>query len=130
MNTHIRSALVAASFGALVGLPHAALAQADQHYQLTARILEVTPGVGEYDGALQLTIGRDGIVNGYYRPNDGRFVAVTGGLQGDRLWLQIGAFAAEPLEFTGTLKGGTIEADAFVDDRSLRLEATPTISQR
>jgi hypothetical protein len=77
-------------------------------YDLRTRIVEQPPSVGEYDGSLQIRISPAGIVSGYYRADDSaRFISVSGGVTGDRFWIDIGAFSARPLHFSGTLLGGT-----------------------
>ena len=41
---------------------------------------------------LELDFGAGGIINGYFRPHDsGRYVPVTGGNNGGRIWLRIGS---------------------------------------
>jgi hypothetical protein len=106
------SAVSAALVAVLLGAPCAAgAAAAERSYQLQTRIVEKTPGVGEFDGSLQLRVSPAGIVSGYYRPDDNpRFVPVTGGISGDRFWIEIGTFAAHPLQFSGTFSGGKIDA--------------------
>ena len=86
---------------------------AERSYQLQTRIVEQAPGVGEFDGALQLRVSTDGIVSGFYRPADApRFIPVSGGVTGDRLWLEIGTFAAHPMHFNGTFRNGKIDAQS------------------
>lgn len=91
------------------------IAQADDVRTFTGktRMVEQAPSVGEFDGSLQLRISSDGIVSGYYRPNDNaRFVSVTGGLTGDRLWLEIGSMSTRGWRFSGTLKDGELVASS------------------
>jgi len=96
---------------------------ANRTYDIRTRIVEQAPSVGEYDGLLQLRVSADGIVSGYYRPDDNpRFVPVTGGVSGGRFWIDIGTFATRPLHFSGTFSAGQIDAQAngfIVDDGRL-----------
>jgi hypothetical protein len=84
----------------------------DRSYAITTRIVEQAPSVGEYDGSLELHVAPNGIVSGYYRPDDNpRFISVTGGVSGNQLWLDIGTFARRPVRFSGTFNNGKIVAD-------------------
>jgi hypothetical protein len=65
-----------------------------------------------WSGTLQLTFNPDGIITGYYRPADnGDLVPVTGGRNGENIWLDIGRSGR--LHVTGTLQNGTIAGAAF-----------------
>jgi hypothetical protein len=88
MNSRFRAAFAATAVGAALATPLAAgAAAAEQSYVLQTRIIEQSPSVGEFDGSLQLRITPDGIVSGYYRPDENmRFIPVTGGVTGDRFW--------------------------------------------
>jgi hypothetical protein len=126
MKTFLRSALMTAAVGATLLVPISSqAASAERHYQLNTRIIEQRPAVGEYDGTMQLNISSDGIVQGFYRPDNGRFVAVTGGVTETTFWLDIGSMSSNPLHFTGTFKDGHIDADAFSGDRNLQLVSQP-----
>ena len=71
-----------------------------------------------WTGTLQLTINPDGIINGYYRPADNMaFIPVTGGRDGQNVWLDIGGRGR--LHVTGTLQNGKIAGSAF-DERSFK----------
>jgi hypothetical protein len=107
-------------------------ASAERSYQLETRIVEAAPSVGEYDGSLQLHVSSQGIVSGFYRPDDNpRFVPVTGGVTGDRFWLDIGIFGSHPARFSGTFLNGRIDAQSnapILDDgryTALQLTAAP-----
>jgi hypothetical protein len=125
MKTFFRSVLMTVAVGATLLMPIGAqAASASRQYQLNTRIIEQRPAVGEYDGTMQLTVTSDGIVSGFYRPSDGRFVAVTGGVSDSTFWLDIGSMSSNPLHFTGTFKDGLIKADAFSGNRNLLLVTT------
>ncbi len=81
-------------------------------------------GAGEYAGVLNLTIAQNGIVSGYYRPEDvGQFTSVTGGLDGDHIWLDLGRDGLGHLE--GTFSNGKIVASTFVGNQVYAFTATP-----
>jgi hypothetical protein len=71
-------------------------------------LVQVEPnGAGESDGTLRVRISPDGIVQGYYRPVDsGAFREVTGGVNGDQIWLDIGDNGTIHIE--GTYQNGKI----------------------
>jgi hypothetical protein len=126
MKSFIRSLLMTVAVGATLLVPISAqAASADRHYQLNTRIIAQRPAVGEYDGTMQLNISADGIVQGFYRPDNGRFVAVTGGISDSTFWLDIGSMNNNPLHFTGTFKDGHIDADAFLRDENYVLTSQP-----
>jgi hypothetical protein len=76
------------------------------HITYSTALVPAYYGSGEYAGTLNLDIGKDGALNGYYRFADsGTFQAVTGGLDGDRIWLDLGSAG---LHVTGTLTDGKI----------------------
>jgi hypothetical protein len=59
----------------------------------TTALTQVQPvsAPGEFDGRLKLTVSADGIVNGFYFPADeGTIVAVVGGEQNGKYWMDIG----------------------------------------
>ncbi|MBV9646850.1 MAG: hypothetical protein JO043_05245 [Candidatus Eremiobacteraeota bacterium] len=66
----------------------------------------------EIDGRMNLSVYPNGVVNGFYIPTDGGIRDVTGGLTGDKIWLDIGG--AQPLHLTGTLKNGALSTTAFI----------------
>jgi ABC-type transport system substrate-binding protein len=48
-------------------------------------------GTGDYAGTLNLNIAKDGVLSGFYRFDDvGTLREVTGGLEGDHVWLDLG----------------------------------------
>lgn len=133
MNIRPSRGLAAVLLSAATIIPLAANAEsAVRTYAIATRIVEQAPSVGEFAGSLSLRVSADGIVSGYYRPEgNGRFISVTGGVSGTRLWLEIGAFAARPTRFSGTFSQGKIEAYSntpFLDDgrfTGLELIGTP-----
>jgi hypothetical protein len=128
MSVGIGSFSVATALLAALAAPlGAGAASVGRSYQIQTRIVEQSPGVGEFDGSLQLKISPAGIVTGYYRPADNpRFIPVSGGLTGDRFWLDIGSLSRNSRRFTGTFKNGTIDAAGteplFEDGRVTGLE--------
>lgn len=69
-----------------------------------------------WSGKLQLTFTPDNIIQGYYRPDDnGAFVPVTGGRQGENVWFDIGR--SGNLRVTGTMQNNRI-VGAAIDDRT------------
>lgn len=70
-------------------------------------------------GRLQIRTSRTGIISGYYRPADNNdFVPVTGGVQGTRVWLDIGKNGQTRV--TGRMNGGKIVGTAFGPNGRLR----------
>jgi opacity protein-like surface antigen len=80
-------------------------------------------GVGVYEGTLTLDISPDGIVSGYYRPNDEEYRQVVGGVTGDQIWLDIGYMGR--LHITGKLDNGRIVATTFLNDDTYTFSAVP-----
>ena len=106
----IRSAAAAAGVIAALALPLASQAAttttaAPQHYQFQTRMSDRLHA-GEYDGQLALTVYPSGIVQGTYRPAEGDIRAVTGGVDGKNIWLDIGM--DRPLHLTGTFTNGVL----------------------
>jgi hypothetical protein len=69
-----------------------------------------TPGA--FLGRMTLNVYPSGIVNGYYFPDGGLVRNVTGGLDGDKIWLNIGG--VDSLRLNGTLKDGVLKTTAFI----------------
>ncbi len=91
------AAIVAAWLG-LAGVAGARRRSAGRRRQRVRYSTRFEPefGVGESDGTLDLTIARNGIINGTYHPEFGaRFIPVIGGRQGDHVWLEFG-FSGRP----------------------------------
>jgi hypothetical protein len=126
MKNTLRKAITTVALGAILLAPLGAqAASAERDYQLNTRIVLQRPQAGEFDGTMQLRVTSDGIVTGFYRPDNGRFIAVTGGLSDKTFWLDIGSLGPDALHFTGTFVDGHIDAAAFSGDRDLKLIAQP-----
>lgn len=77
-------------------------------------------------GSLQLIDDGNGILHGYYRPDDnGQFVPVTGGVDGSRIWIDFGSNAR--LKINGHLEGQKIVGSSVngADAGQLQFVATP-----
>jgi hypothetical protein len=122
------ASLAAATLAAWLGLPGVAIAAVDRqaaavtiHY---ATRFEPEFGVGESDGTLDLTIARNGIINGTYRPEFGaRFIPVIGGRQADHVWLEFG-FSGRPRVEATIATSGAISGTTF-GSNPLTFEAQP-----
>jgi hypothetical protein len=133
MTTTIRNAAACVGLLAALALPVAAPAATTtsaqpQHYTLQTR-LAGQYDVGEYDATLSITISPDGIVQGWYRPTDGGFRTVTGGLQGKNIWLDIGGI--HPLHLTGTFEHGVLKTVAAIPGPDVyELDSTSVTTNR
>lgn len=128
MFTHISRTLAAAAL--LVGFA-TAVTLADTpatSYHYNTALTELYGSPSPYSGTLDLRIDADGIVNGYYHPEDpASFVQVTGGRDGNRIWLDIGQKGE--IHVSGTIVNGTITGQAvYSDDQSglYAFKATPS----
>ncbi|HXW77214.1 MAG TPA: hypothetical protein VEJ20_07385 [Candidatus Eremiobacteraceae bacterium] len=93
MRNLMTSATAALAAATLLSAPAIASAESAPTftYATTLRQTQPLPSGGVYTGSLRLTVASDGIVNGWYIPSDeGRFIAVTGGEQDGKFWLQVG----------------------------------------
>jgi hypothetical protein len=121
MSTKILSSAALVIAAALAGVPaisQAATAQATVPVHATYNTsLESIYGLpSPWTGTLQLTINPDGIIQGYYRPADNNaFIPVTGGQNGDQVWLDIGNRGR--LHVNGVLQDGAITGGA-IDERT------------
>jgi hypothetical protein len=116
MTKSIRGVVVAAALAAAAALPLAAQATTTsnagpQHYSLETRLTDKFHA-GEFDGTLLLTIYPSGIVQGFYRPYDGGYRSVTGGLNGENIWLDIGMMGHSRV--IGTFKDGVLNTVAQI----------------
>jgi hypothetical protein len=116
MNKTMRIATATAGLLAVFALPLVAQAATTtsapaQHFNLQTRMFD-RYHAGEYDGQLVLTIYPNGIVQGTYRPSDGGVRTVTGGVDGENIWLDIGQ--SRPLHWTGTFIKGVLDMVAAI----------------
>jgi len=81
-------------------------------------------GTGDYAGTLNLNIGKDGVVSGFYRFEDvGTLRLVTGGLEGDHVWLDLGP---DGPHIIGTFTDGKITGyTTYEGHQPYRFTATP-----
>lgn len=114
---------LAAAIAPLPGLPAGGNVVS---YDLKTREVD-SMSAGEFDGRLRMNISPDGIVGGTFMNTEGRTALVTGGLDGTKIWLDLGASSAVGHRtYNGTLVDGKLEATA--PGRSLHtwtLEGTP-----
>ncbi|MEA2689183.1 MAG: hypothetical protein QOD51_1790 [Candidatus Eremiobacteraeota bacterium] len=116
MTNTIRTAVAAAGILATAALPLASQAAsttnaAPQRYTLQTQLTD-SHHVGAYEGTLALTIYPSGIVQGTYRPADGGYSSVTGGLTGKDIWLDLGQRGR--LHLTGTFENGVLKTVAAI----------------
>jgi hypothetical protein len=118
MNTKViatAAIALAAVLAATPAISKAATAQATAPMKMTyTTSLEPITGIGApWTGTLNITINPDGIIQGYYHPADNvmAFIPVTGGRNGDRVWLDIGTMGR--LHVDGLLKNDVISGTAF-----------------
>jgi hypothetical protein len=118
MSTKIIQSAAFVVAAALTGVPvisHAATAQAT-HVNYETSLSSIYGLPSPWTGTLQLTINPSGIIQGYYRPADNAaFIPVTGGQNGDQVWLDIGSSGR--LHVNGVLKNGVITGGA-IDERT------------
>ena len=127
MKRTLSTAFAAIALGGVLLAPHASGASPSARtYQLVTRVLERQPGTNAHDGTMRLTVAGDGAITGYYRPRNGRFIQVNGGVdpQG-QLWIDIGLRAAAPNHFIGTFHDGSIDATSTTGNLILELIGTP-----
>lgn len=116
MTKTIRIAVATAGILATAALPLASPAATTtsavpRHYTLQTQLIE-SHHAGAYEGTLALTIYPSGIVQGTYRPADGGFTSVTGGLSGKDIWLDLGLRGR--LHVTGTFENGVLRTVAAI----------------
>jgi hypothetical protein len=98
-----------AAFAPLTALP---ASPPVTRYDLTTRTYDPT-SAGEYDGRLRLAVYADGIVSGTFMTTEGQISQVTGGMNGDKIWLMIGnGRRIQNHYFNGTLVDGKLAAFA------------------
>jgi hypothetical protein len=94
------------------------------HYATT---MSEMPYSSPLTGTLDLTVGRDGIVHGYYFPADAAvmFLPVVGGQSGASIWLDIGNESIVHVQ--GEVKDGAISGSAYQGSViPLKFTATPS----
>jgi hypothetical protein len=124
---HVTRILAAAASAAALSLPLAtSAAPTARTLVLESRVMQQMHA-GEFDGRMRLVVTSDGIINGTYQDEDtGLLSNVIGGVDpaGNNLWLEVGGpFARD--HFVGTLKGTTIDADAYHGADPYHLIAKP-----
>jgi hypothetical protein len=128
MTSSLRTAAAAAVLVAALAAPAASLAATTsstppQHFDLQTRMVD-TYRAGEFDGTLALTIYPSGIVQGTYRPTDGGFRTVTGGLDGRNIWLEIGMNGR--VRVIGTFEHGVLHSVVQIPGpNTVTFDATP-----
>jgi hypothetical protein len=80
-------------------------------------------------GELQIRTSKNGIITGYYRPADNNdFIPVTGGVNGDHVWIDIGR--AGGTRINGQFKDGNIVGSAMTNHGIMQFTASaPQIEQ-
>jgi hypothetical protein len=105
--------ILATAVGLLVlaGAPAGAVGTSTSAPQtFNAALVPVNPSAaGQIEGVLRIRITPDGFINGYYRMDDrgGAMRPVVGGLQGERIWLDIGS-GFNAMHVDGTYDNGKI----------------------
>jgi hypothetical protein len=90
MNTRAIAMLSVLALTAARPAGSASTATSTAAYDLQVRQYD-SLSAGEYDGRMRLRISPDGIVSGTFMNTQGEVVSsVTGGLDGTKIWLQIG----------------------------------------
>jgi len=112
MSHKFTTAASAAAILAALALPLSSTAAttatgSSHRYELQTRMVSQYEA-GEFDGTLALTVYPNGIVQGNYRPLDGNFRPVTGGLDGHNIWLDIGN--GRRVHLIGTFEHGVLKA--------------------
>jgi hypothetical protein len=127
MKTSAIAALsVLALTAAFAPLPTVAAGGDVASYDLATRQFDPL-SAGEYDGRLRIRITSDGIVGGTFMTTEGALSNVTGGLNGTKIWLQLGDHTPLERTFQGTLVDGKLTATAMGRGlHSWTLEGTPT----
>jgi hypothetical protein len=123
----IATLAVLALTAAFAPLPAPAAPGATVSYDFNAREYDSLTA-GEYDGRMRIRITPDGIVSGTFLNTEGQISSVTGGLDGTKIWIQIGNGSLIGRRyFNGTLIDGKIKALAPTTSihHQWVLEATP-----
>ncbi len=106
--------IIATAFAAAPLVSQAATAQAvaPVHATYETTLEPVFGPPSPWTGTLQLTFNANNIIQGYYHPADNisAFIPVTGGRDGDNVWMDIGRSGR--LHVTGVLANGVITGGA------------------
>jgi len=94
------------------------------HTIYATRLISNDHPAGEVDGTLDVTIGKDGTIVGFYRPVDSAaFYDVVGGVEGRHVYLSIHWDGLDHV--TGSYRGEQIVAYTFTNGEIYRFTATP-----
>ncbi len=105
------AALWGGMLAAAPSLSSAALQASPTSYSTVMTQTQPLPSAGVLAGRLNISVGADGIVGGWYVPEDGTTSIVTGVQQGDSIRLEIGSSGS--LRIYGTItKDGSIIGSA------------------
>jgi len=106
LKQHVLAGALALALALGCSVPALAISAIPSHAVTIQYATRIVPsfGVGEYDGTMRLTLNPDGIINGFYIPDSGGPRLVTGGIDGDHIWLDIGFMGG--LHITGQFKDG------------------------
>lgn len=97
---------------AVPAFAYAAAMQTDKTVVYSTDIQPISGFSVPLAGRLEIRTSKDGIITGFYRPADNNnFVPVTGGVIGDRVWIDIGHGGATRVD--GRLQDGTIVGTIF-----------------
>ena len=106
----LKSAIIAAAVCATFA-PASAFAAVQLSYNT---MLQATPPLLQPDkryGSLKFEVSSDGIIHGWYRPQDGGFVPVDGSVKDGKYWLEVGD-AGNFQIFATKQPDGTLEGTA------------------
>jgi len=96
---------------------------ADKVVSFNTNITELYGSPAPYQGRLDLRFAEDGTISGYFRPVDnGSFIPVTGGRNGNDVWFDIGNSGR--FHFNGTLDNNSLNGAAIEGTKQYKLTAT------
>lgn len=123
LNYYRRIVAAAVLAFAMPAYAYAAAAHTNKTIVYSTSIQPVTGFGVPYTGRLQIRTSKNGIITGYYRPADNNdFVAVTGGIDGNRVWIDFGRTGSS--RFTGSIHDGVISGTIFgADKKPMRFTA-------
>ena len=122
--------LAAAPSASLAATGQPAAQNATRTYDTTMTQTQPIPSAGVVAGKLTLTTSSDGVINGWYIPQDaGSPVVVTGAQQGNTLWLELGEMGALRIDGSVGKDGGIVgTATQFPDIGSSYYGIPPAFS--